>query len=116
MEVGFNLALRTFDGGIWTGCPALPKGLRRLSACSGLGTDTVSVTVGSGEISTGLAPNRLAVLESLTPPGSELRRVDQRAVLPRDLRGVPVRLVHQLLYLGAGQPARIHVRADLRPT
>ncbi len=70
MEVGFNLGLQTLDGGIWTGCLALPNGLRYLSACSGLGTNTVSVSVGSGEISTGLAPNRLAVLESLTSPGS----------------------------------------------
>ncbi|OKI16304.1 hypothetical protein A6A25_13405 [Saccharothrix sp. CB00851] len=30
----------------------------------------MSVGVGSGEVSTGLAPNRLAVLESLTSPGS----------------------------------------------
>ncbi|MFD0203148.1 MULTISPECIES: phospholipase [Saccharothrix] len=70
MEIGFNLALRAYNGGIWTGCLALPNGLRYLSACSGLGTDTVSVGVGSGEVSTGLAPNRLAVLESLTSPGS----------------------------------------------
>jgi hypothetical protein len=70
IEVGFNLALQTLNGGIWIGCLALPNGLRYLGACSGLGTDTVSVAVGSGEISTGLAPNRLAVLESLTSPGS----------------------------------------------
>ncbi|GAA4459996.1 hypothetical protein GCM10023170_060430 [Phytohabitans houttuyneae] len=70
IEVGFNLALQTLDGGIWIGCLALPNGLRYLGACSGLGTSTVSASVGSGEISTGLAPNRLAVLESLTSPGS----------------------------------------------
>lgn len=71
VEVGFNLALQTLNGGIWVGCLALPNGLRYLSACSGLGTNTVSVSVGSSEVSTGLAPNRLAVLESLTSPGSD---------------------------------------------
>lgn len=70
MEVGFNLALQTLNGGIWVGCLALPNGMRYLSACAGLGTNTVSVAVGSGEVATGLAPNRLAVLESLTSPGS----------------------------------------------
>ncbi|MCE6998359.1 phospholipase [Saccharothrix sp. S26] len=69
VEIGFNLALRAY-GGVWTGCLALPNGLRYLSACAGLGTDTVSVSIGSGEVATGLAPNRLAVLESLTSPGS----------------------------------------------
>ncbi|ASW57807.1 hypothetical protein CIK06_17875 [Plantactinospora sp. KBS50] len=44
--------------------------MRYLTPCSGLGTSTLSVAVGSGEFSTGLAPNRLAVLESLTSPGA----------------------------------------------
>jgi hypothetical protein len=70
IEVGFNLALQTLDGGIWAGCFALPNGLRYLGACTGLGTTTVAASVGTGEVSTGLAPNRLAVLESLTSPTS----------------------------------------------
>jgi len=70
MEIGFNLALQTLNGAIWAGCLALPNGQRYLGACLGLGTTTLSVAIGSGEVSTGLAPNRLAVLESLTSPGS----------------------------------------------
>ena len=66
MEVGFNLALQTLNGVTWAGCFALPAGMRYLSGCAGVGTPTVSVSVGSGEYSTGLAPNRLAVLQSLT--------------------------------------------------
>ena len=69
MEVGFNLALQTLNGATWAGCFALPSGMRYLSACSGLGTPTVSVAVGSSVFSTGLAPNRLALLQSLTSPG-----------------------------------------------
>ena len=70
IEIGFNLALQTLNGGIWVGCLALPNGLRYLGACAGLGTNTVSVAVGTGDVSTGLAPNRLAVLESLTSDSS----------------------------------------------
>ncbi|MEV0732630.1 phospholipase [Polymorphospora sp. NPDC050346] len=69
IEIGFNLALQAYNG-TWANCLPLPIGMRYLSACSGLGTSTLSVAVGSGEISTGLAPNRLAVLESLTSDSS----------------------------------------------
>ncbi|MDW5324241.1 phospholipase [Plantactinospora sp. KLBMP9567] len=71
MEIGFNLALQTLDGSTWAGCFALPAGQRYLSACAGLGTPTISVAVGSGVFGTGLAPNRLAVLASLTQTGSD---------------------------------------------
>ncbi|MEN3615978.1 phospholipase [Plantactinospora sp. ZYX-F-223] len=71
LEVGFNLALQTLDGAPWAGCFALPAGQRYLSSCAGLGTPTISVSVGSGVFGTGLAPNRLAVLASLTQPGSD---------------------------------------------
>jgi hypothetical protein len=66
VEIGFNLTLQTIYGGVWTGCFALPSGVRYLSYCSGLNTSTVSVGLGSGEIYTGLPPNRLSVLRSLT--------------------------------------------------
>lgn len=71
MEVGFSLALQAPSGAIWTGCLALSNGMRYLNACSGLGTSVLSVAVGSGNFATGLAPNRLAVLESLTQPTAE---------------------------------------------
>lgn len=69
MEIGFNLTLQTLNGAAWAGCFALPNGQRYLSACAGVGTSTISVAVGSSEFSTGLAPNRLALLQSLTAPG-----------------------------------------------
>ncbi|WP_234359239.1 MULTISPECIES: phospholipase [unclassified Plantactinospora] len=71
LEIGFNLALQTLDGSTWAGCFPLPAGQRYLSGCAGLGTPTISVSVGSGVFGTGLAPNRLAVLASLTQTGSD---------------------------------------------
>ncbi|WP_233624346.1 phospholipase [Actinoplanes sp. ATCC 53533] len=72
MEIGFDLALQTLNGAPWAGCFQLPAGERYLSPCYGVGTPTVSVSIGSGEFGTGLAPNRLALLASFTQdsPGS----------------------------------------------
>ncbi|MFI7025571.1 phospholipase [Micromonospora sp. NPDC049900] len=69
MEIGFNLALQVY-GGYWAGCFALPPGMRYLSPCYGLGTDTVSVSVGSGVFSTGMPRDRLDVLRRLTSTDS----------------------------------------------
>jgi hypothetical protein len=66
VEIGLDVTLQTIYGGVWTGCFELPSGVRYLSYCSGLNTSTVSVGLGSGEISTGLPPDRLSVLRSLT--------------------------------------------------
>lgn len=71
MEIGFNLALQTLNGGTWAGCFQLPPGHRYLSPCYGLGTTTVSVSIGSGVFGTGLLPNRLAVLSSWTQTGAD---------------------------------------------
>ncbi|MEN3611840.1 hypothetical protein AAH979_20055 [Plantactinospora sp. ZYX-F-223] len=54
LEIGFDLALQTLDGTPWGGCFALPAGQRYLSPCYGLGTSTLSVSLGSGVFSTGL--------------------------------------------------------------
>jgi Prokaryotic phospholipase A2 len=71
VEIGFDLALQTLNGAPWAGCFQLPAGHRYLSSCAGLGTPTVSVSIGSGVFGTGLAPNRLALLSSWTQTGSE---------------------------------------------
>ncbi|AVT40278.1 hypothetical protein C6W10_31795 [Plantactinospora sp. BB1] len=54
LEIGFDLALQTLNGTPWGGCFALPAGQRYLSPCYGLGTPTLSVSLGSGVFSTGL--------------------------------------------------------------
>jgi hypothetical protein len=54
LEIGFDLALQTLDGTPWGGCFALPAPQRYLSPCYGLGTSSLSVSIGSGVFSTGL--------------------------------------------------------------
>ncbi|MDW5327992.1 hypothetical protein [Plantactinospora sp. KLBMP9567] len=54
LEIGFDLALQTLNGAPWGGCFELPVGQRYLSPCYGLGTPTLSVSIGSGVFSTGL--------------------------------------------------------------
>lgn len=54
MEIGFDLVLQTLNGAPWGGCFALPAGQRYLSPCYGLGTSTLSVSIGSGVFTTGL--------------------------------------------------------------
>ena len=55
-EVGFALALRTLDGTPWGPCGQLPYPWHYVSECAGVGTNTLSVTIGSGVFDTGLAP------------------------------------------------------------
>jgi len=62
MEVGFDVGLQTLNGATWAGCFALPPGHRYLTPCYGVGTNYVSVGVGTGGFATGLAPGRLDLL------------------------------------------------------
>lgn len=55
MEIGFDLLLQAPGGVTWAGCFALPVGHRYLSPCAGLGTSTLSVSIGSGVFTTGLS-------------------------------------------------------------
>lgn len=67
-EVGFALALRTLDGTPWGPCGQLPYPWHYVSECEGVGTDTLSVTIGSGVFDTGLAPyTALPVPKSALP-------------------------------------------------
>ncbi|MEU7903381.1 hypothetical protein [Actinoplanes sp. NPDC049118] len=54
LEIGFDLVLQTLNGAPWGGCFALAAPQRYLSACNGLGTPTLQVSVGSGEFGSGL--------------------------------------------------------------
>ncbi|GIH18537.1 hypothetical protein [Rugosimonospora africana] len=55
VEIGFSIVLQTLDGTPWGSCVApLPSGQRYLSTCDGLGTDRLSVEIGSGIFDTGL--------------------------------------------------------------
>src|SRR5262249_32303248 len=56
VEVVLDLELITLDGTPWGPCGQLPDGLRYLSECEGVGTDTLTVTIGSGIFDTGLGP------------------------------------------------------------
>lgn len=54
MEIGFDLILQAPGGVTWAGCFALPVGHRYLSPCLGIGTSTLTVSIGSGVFTTGL--------------------------------------------------------------
>jgi len=54
LEIGFDLILQAPGGVTWGGCFELPAGHRYLSPCVGLGTSTLTVSIGSGVFTTGL--------------------------------------------------------------
>jgi hypothetical protein len=67
VEIGFSVVLQTLDGTLWGSCLALPGGQRYLSECDGLGTDRLSVEIGSGVFDTGLPPFNPAATIRGTP-------------------------------------------------
>jgi hypothetical protein len=56
MEVALYLELYTIDGSPWGECGELPAGVRYVSSCVGVGTETLKVIVGTGNFNTGLGP------------------------------------------------------------
>ncbi|GID93207.1 hypothetical protein ACFQFC_04945 [Amorphoplanes digitatis] len=110
LEIGFDLILQTLNGAPWGGCFALAAPQRYLSACNGLGTPTLQVSVGSGEFGSGLpAYNPAAFIRDIPGIGLLDFHVGKQVDPPSTAR-------QNIVDVANGQPARTSTFSDVGRT